>query len=235
MRRFLAVAVILCASLAQAAEPVAKVVVPERPIAGDLIILDASQSQGDQFDWVLEGSDKPILPVEKATKCVFTTRYGGTFRFLFLAVGVAEDGTAKLVKERITLEIEGPSPPGPGPGPGPSPGPDPRPDPSPDPRPTPVVTGRLYVSFILPGEPTPAQNQIRTSATLRSRLVTLDAAFRAYQENESDLERLHLADRVREIGVPCAFVQTKDGAIVAVIQQPTVDSILKSVSDLRGK
>lgn len=229
MRRLLVAVVLCCASLAPAAEPVATVTVPENPIAGDLIILDATASQGDQFDWVLEGSDKPILPVEKGTKCIFTTRDGGTFRFLFLAVGVGEDGTAKLVKQRLTVTVIDPAP---RPDPGPDPGPDP--DPRPPPPPSPVVTGRLYVSFILDDDPTPAQNTIRTSLTLRAGLAKLDAAFRAYQSNENDLDRLRLAERAREAGVPCAFVQTKDGTIVDTIQNPTIDSILKSVSDLRG-
>lgn len=230
MRRLLAVAVLLCASVAVAAEPVAKVIVPENPIAGDLIVLDASGSQGDQFDWVLEGSSKPILPVEKNTKCVFTTGTGGTFKFLFLAVGVGEDGTAKLVKERVTLTVKGPEP-DPGPGPAPGPGPEPGPSPVPDV----IVHGRLYVTYVIPENPTPVQSFLRTSPELRQGLAKMDAAFKSYLETENDLDRLNLGDRVRELKTPCAFIQNKDGEILLSLQDPSGAGIVAAVQKLRGK
>jgi hypothetical protein len=97
---------------------------PAKAMLGDLVILDATASGGEQFAWVLVCPDqtKRCLPVDAGRRCVFAS--GSTGRFVFVLAMKKAD---QLLTATHVVEIENPSPP-----PGPNPGPDPNPAPVPD-------------------------------------------------------------------------------------------------------
>lgn len=94
----------------------------EKVAPGDLVILDATESNGDSYQWMqLEG--KQCLAVERSTKLVFSTGQPGLYRFI-LAVSkgaVADDkptstvATALFVVQVGDTPIPPPEPPAPGP------------------------------------------------------------------------------------------------------------------------
>jgi hypothetical protein len=120
----------LAGSLVRGAEPAppppagvaARIEGPDSAVVGDLVILDASHSEGADFAWVAVGANKGFLPVDSGRRFVFATAQPGKYTFI-LAVG----GGDQVATDTHELTIEAPLPPGPGPGPGPSPTP---PDPA---------------------------------------------------------------------------------------------------------
>lgn len=110
---------------------------PTEAAAGDLIILDASDSDCDSCLWMLANSDKSFLEFEDGRKCVFASGAAGSYSFV-LATAKQGDTAATVAIARHVVTIGG-TPPGPNPGPNPGPGPKPTP---PDPQPPqPDLTG----------------------------------------------------------------------------------------------
>jgi hypothetical protein len=116
--------------------------------------------------------------------------------------------------------------------------------PAPEPEPTPVVTGRLWVSYVVPPDATPAQAAIRTDPMLRATLKGLDAEWLTYTVGEEDLPRLRLQAAVDATGAPCAIIQgsltssTATGPekpIIERIPSPTREQIVSAVRRLRGE
>lgn len=101
----------------------AVIVGPNESKPGDLIILDASRSEGLAFQWVLTNSNKTYLPVEKGTKVVFSS--GDPGEYIFVLVVGGEDNNKNLVVDTAQhkVVITGNPSPGPTPGPGPNPPP----------------------------------------------------------------------------------------------------------------
>lgn len=102
---------------------------PDRVPAGDLIILDGSESLADDLSWVLVNSDKQFLVFERDTKLVFATGEPGEYIF-FLAVSLSDAGGSRVSVAQHTVTVGNPpKPPSPDPDPGPEPpGPPPGPD-----------------------------------------------------------------------------------------------------------
>ena len=166
MNRRVLLAWLLATSVAWSAEPKAVVIEPATSQLGDLVILDASESEGDSFAWILECSTKTFLPVDGGKRCVFASGTPGKYAFTFIAVGVDEDGKAVLDKTRAVVTIEGPVPPPVPPGPTP-PGPEPPNPPSP---PIPVPAEGLRVLFIFESSANMTRQQLAvlSSADVRS-------------------------------------------------------------------
>lgn len=111
-------------TLALCAPPKAVIAGPTQANPGDLVILDANQSEALGFAWVLTDSDKSFLPVEDGRKVVFASGSAGRYTFVLVAA-TADDPKKPLIDiARHTLTIG--EPPNPGPGPNP-PGPNPEP------------------------------------------------------------------------------------------------------------
>ncbi|MAT14255.1 MAG: hypothetical protein CMJ46_03195 [Planctomyces sp.] len=143
-------AVSLFTGSAMAAPPEAIITGPTGGIPGDILVLDASESKADFFDWEvtpeLPDGRKTILPLEGGKKCLVTS-VPGTYT-AFLAAGNAEGIDLK----KWTVKVGGDSPtPGPGPGPTPPhPGPNPNPPNPVPPTPTPdVPDGKFAIAKLV--------------------------------------------------------------------------------------
>lgn len=103
--------------------PKARITAPAKASAGDLVVLDGSESAAEDFAWVLANADKSFLPVEGGKKCVFASGEPGLYLFV---LAVSSQGKVSTALHRLEItERGGPSPsPGPNPGPTPGPGPD---------------------------------------------------------------------------------------------------------------
>lgn len=125
MRFSLALALVALTAAAIAAPPTAKIVGPTGGQPGDILVLDASHSEGaEHFAWEvtpkLPQEGRPtILPLGDAgTKCIVTS-VPGTYT-VFLAA--SNDEGVRIIEWPMRVG---------------NPQPDPEPDPGPDPQPTP--------------------------------------------------------------------------------------------------
>jgi len=107
------------------AQATAVITGPETASPGDLIILDASESDCDSRQWLLVGSDKSFLQFEEGRKCVFASGVSGRYHFV-LATAKQSDSVVSLATSIHTITIGTP---------GPEPAPQPKPDPQPGPQP----------------------------------------------------------------------------------------------------
>lgn len=106
---------------ANADPPSAIILGPTGGVPGDILVLDASASNGDFFAWQvtpeLPEGRTTILPLEGGRKCLVCS-VPGTYT-LFLAVGNAKG--ISLLKHVVAVRGTGPSPPDPQPPPRPDP------------------------------------------------------------------------------------------------------------------
>lgn len=111
--------------------PIPVVIGPNSASAGDLVVLDASESVGTAFAWAvvpeLANDRLTILPIEGGKKCILVSVPG---QYTVILAVATKDGIA-LKKHTVTVRgtLPGPQP---GPRPGPAPQPDPGPQPPPD-------------------------------------------------------------------------------------------------------
>lgn len=115
--------IILC-GISLTAFGAAKAVItgPNESKPGDLIILDASRSEGLAFEWVLTNSNKTYLPVERGTKVVFSS--GDPGEYIFVLVVGGEDNNKALVVSTAQHKVVITATPGPAPKPDDTPIPD---------------------------------------------------------------------------------------------------------------
>lgn len=147
---------------------------PSTATVGDLVILDASQSDAVSFYWMVF-PQKTILPVEGGKKCIFSSGQPGEYTFILTAV---KGDVADQIIHRMTLTTltpvppvpPGPTPPPVPPGPTP-PGPTPPPVP---PAPVPIPTSEFRVLFL--SDPVAPMNKdqidILNSTKIREYLAT---------------------------------------------------------------
>lgn len=96
------------------AQPVAVIKGPVQSSPGDLIILDASGSTADDFDWMLANSDKSYLTFENDSKLVFASGVPGSYTFVLAAASVVDvDGQQKAAVALTTHTIRIGNGPGP--------------------------------------------------------------------------------------------------------------------------
>lgn len=135
MRTLIALAIMAAAAASFAAPPELSIVGPTGGQPGDILLLDATKSDAEHFDWgvtpKLPEGRPTILPLEGGKKCIVTSVPGNYTVFL---AGSNGEGV-KLVEWGVKVGGD-PTPPTPGPTP---PGPQPTP-PTPTP-PTPSPTG----------------------------------------------------------------------------------------------
>lgn len=88
---------------------------PKEAKVGDLVILDATRSEGLAYEWVLANSDKTYLPVENGTKLVFSS--GDSGEYIFVLVVGGEDNNKKMVvsttQHKVMILGKAPCPPTP--------------------------------------------------------------------------------------------------------------------------
>lgn len=99
--------------------PRAVITGPKESSPGELVILDASQSSGMGYLWLLVNSEKSFLPVDNGMKCVFSTGTPGTYHFVLVVSGTNPNGGPAAATAAHVLKIAGATPPGPDPPPNP--------------------------------------------------------------------------------------------------------------------
>lgn len=89
---------------------------PAQVSPGDLVILDASESDAKAFAWTVlpESAAGKFLAVERGTKAVFASGQPGQYTFV-LATAAGDHVAVALVT--VTVGVPTPQPPGPGPNP----------------------------------------------------------------------------------------------------------------------
>lgn len=189
-------AVLLVALLAagsQAAGPKAVVSGPKQARAGDVVILDASQSTGaTHFNWRPMGNAAAV-PLQDGKHCAVST-YRGQSTFM-LIVSNAEGNDVAF----YTLQVEHGDP-----APAPVPGPVPTPTPVPTPIPTPP--------------PAPAPEPTFPPGTFGLAQLTYDLA-RKVPTAGRQAETAALADALDQLRVDCETGSLKEAAATAIIQR----------------
>ena len=100
-----------CPALSQEAKAI--IDGPKQALPGDLVVLDASRSQGRAFHWALLNSGKTFLTFENGRKLVFAT--GTPQEYVFVLIVGDSDGREKvsvdIAEHRVTVgDVPGPSP-----------------------------------------------------------------------------------------------------------------------------
>ena len=133
----------------------AVIVGPSGGVPGDILVLDASESQGDHFDWIVEPAevnDKPsYLILEDGKKCLVCSVPGS----YTIVLGVSSPEGISLTKWGITVGGDIPKP-------------NPKPNPNPEPEPyKPVKSKYGLVEIVRVAKrkvPSPASNRIQAVA-----------------------------------------------------------------------
>lgn len=130
----------------EAATPKAVITGPRTARCGDTITLDASDSDGETYEWdvdaipfLAEDRDQPEV-TDEGLKIRLPSYPGVEYIVTLVVAGIDELGKprASITRWRVKVEGHAPAPaPGPSPGPAPNPGPSPEPQPGPAPEPGP--------------------------------------------------------------------------------------------------
>lgn len=216
MKTFLPIAILLVASTALAELPKAVITGPKEGPPGELVILDASQSSGLGYLWLLVNSEKSFLPVDSGIKCVFSTGTPGEYVFVLVISGTNTNGGPAAATATHTLKISGDKP---------KPKPD---DPNP-PIPVPVpgkITGAvlLYESSESTQELTRLTLQLRNDKIPKLKVLDKDA-----RQGDSDEPVKQVQELVKSVGakpLPRLIAVDTDGCSVA-------DADVKSVDDVK--
>lgn len=111
MKRFL-LSIVVLLSLCLPSFGGAKAVItgPKEVPVGDLIILDAAQSEGLKYKWVLVGSKKTFYEADKGLKLLFACGTPGDYTFVLVVGG--EDNNKNMVVDMAehTITIKGSGP-----------------------------------------------------------------------------------------------------------------------------
>ena len=245
-RSFLFLALI--ASTAWAAKPIAKIDGPKIVSGSSFLLSGAGSTADDRFplEWVLfQGPTAVLEPYDKGGRigvvCYVRDAQEGEYLFLLKAKGVTVQTTAGVTESIADVDAAfhavrvGPPPPPPLPPPGPKPDPQPDPKPDPIPDPIPVVTGRIFATYIADAaNMTEFQAELKGSALIRSELNKLNANYRWYQSDESELVMLRLLPKATAEGLPCMIFQSADGKLASVLKAPTEEQIITETKRLRG-
>lgn len=235
-------ALILAASCAIAQQPKAVITGPKEADAGDLVILDATQSQGESFAWAIIPPTKVFLPVDSGQRCVFASGQPGTWQFALVAAGKNANGGASVDVTLWSVTITGPTPIPPGPDP-PGPSPDPTPGPGPSvPGPKELII--LRESSEVDPDVATLLLKLRTDPAMQAalkannhRLTILDPDQRGSDGNvERVINRLRTTTNAPSL--PCLYVvagSALGGRILAQGPLPsTVDEVLAILRRVGG-
>ncbi len=153
MRTFLAMPLFLLAAIAAADQPKAVITGPKEGPPGELVILDASQSSGLGYLWLLVNSEKSFLPVDGGIKCVFSTGTPGNYVFILVVAGTNQNGGPAAATATHTLKIIGQQP---------------TPEPTPNPTPPGPTPGKVSAAILLYESSESTQDLTRLTLQLRN-------------------------------------------------------------------
>lgn len=115
MKRTIFTILILLANVAYSQTPKAVITGPKESVSGDMVILDASQSQGQKYLWkmiYLPGEEqKSFLPVDGGMKCIFAAGVDSEriFHFVLVVAGDNSNGgpAVDLAVHDVTIRPRG--------------------------------------------------------------------------------------------------------------------------------
>ncbi len=219
MTRIIFPLVLLLAAVAQAQQPKAVITGPRESAAGDLVVLDASESVGTSRLWLLAVAPVPksFLPVDSGLRCVFATGTPGKYVFVLVVAGTNANGGAAAEMATHELVIGGGTP-------------QPNPIDPPDPPPIGQVSRAVIVEET--AERTPEQAAVLTSPLLQTlrksgKLIVLDKDAKDSQGQPAlELSQYDAQPLPRVLGLDSAGVRS------AAAELPgTVDELLKLLAD----
>lgn len=126
--------------------------------------------------------------------------------------------------------------PGPAPAPAPAPSPTPTPTPPPVPPPAPKNDGPLWLSLILPTEPSVQHAAIRELFVGND--WGKDVGTRAYLSGQPALDRLGLTEATANVKPPCLVIQARRDSgetwpVVSVVPVASFEDIAKAIKAVR--
>lgn len=95
------------------AQTTAVITGPKQGEPGDLIVLDASGSNGQAFRWVLVGTKKVFLPIDGGKRIVFAVGQPGEYTFVLVVGGQGQGGALEVASAEWTITVGNPVPPTP--------------------------------------------------------------------------------------------------------------------------
>ncbi len=217
------VAVLLACAVARGQQPTAVITGPKEAPVGDLVILDASQSQGLGFLWLLVNSEKSFLPVDGGIRCVFASGSPGRFLFVLVTSGTNNNGGPAAATAKHELNITGGTPPTPTPTPTPTPKPDPT---------VPPTNARSAVILVETSDLSPDQanllNQLRNQPiSSKVRILDKDATTTEGQPLPAAQAALKFASGKP---LPLLLSVKEDGGFSAVVELPaSLEAITKQL------
>jgi len=118
-------------------------------------------------------------------------------------------------------------------GSGPVPPPIPTPTPTPTPKPTPI-TGALWVTYIVPDQPSVDDAAVTTHAPLRARIDGKEINWRMQAAKDQEIERRHFGPIVAA-GVPVAIFQDSAGKVLKTVRGNDPAAILDTITQFKGE
>jgi hypothetical protein len=224
------------AAVTLADAPKASIKGPASVAPGGTIVLDARASVADRpLRWKLDGPDVPFLVLDqeghKGVVALVPSAPAGVYKFTLIARGIPT-GEVELDADAAIwiVVVEPPVPPAP---PVPTPGPAPVPVPGPTP---PTAKGTLHVSLVVDLDNMTADvAALREGVKARQSLKPLDAVYRTYAVTSSELDRLHLTNVAKTVGLPCLIFQDASGKILASEKAPSDEAgLIARVKSYRG-
>jgi hypothetical protein len=226
----LAMVVLLLAAASAMADglPVAKITGPKESPPGELVILDASQSQGLGYLWLLVNSQKSFLPVDNGLKCVFSTGTPGDYAFVLIVSGTNPNGGPAAATAQHTLHVTGNTPEPPIPTPGPTP----------NPTPGPVVKTATRAMIVMESaDRTPEQarliQQIRNSKAVSAKVTILDPQAED-QDNQTAKAVVAALQLLGSKPLPRVFGLTDAGSLVCDGELPESLDALRALLESWG-
>lgn len=100
---------LLLSGIAAAQMPRAVITGPKEAALGDMVCLDASQSEGTSRLWLLAVSPVPksFMPVDQGLRCVFATGTPGRYVFVLVAAGTNPNGGPAVDMTTHEIQISG--------------------------------------------------------------------------------------------------------------------------------
>ena len=208
---------VLCVT-AIAQQPSAVITGPKEAPVGDLVILDASQSQGLGFLWLLVNSDKSFLPVDGGVRCVFASGSPGKFIFVLVCSGTNNNGGPAAATAKHELTVTGVTP---------------VPNPNPQPKPDPIIPPTNVRSAVILMETSDlSPDQANLLNQLRNQPIS--SKVRIYDKDATTTEGTPLPAAQAALKfaagkqLPLLLSVAEDGGFSAAVELPTsLDAILK--------
>lgn len=208
---------------------------PKESLSGDLVILDASQSQAQKYLWKLLESDKSFLSTDGGLKCIFAAGVDEprTFHFILVVAGTNANGgpevdiathdllvkprnyTPPVVKPETPVNPQTPAPTNPS-------------------RPT-----RVTYLFEKDSNPVPSavlKGLISLNGTDANAASSVYASYFEIDGTAGDGDvpkQYEIAVKAGKDSIPCLVVENKDGTTKVIKNPKTTDDVLNAVKETK--